>query len=364
MLKHLLAVYFAGLSIISSAQLCDVNLYFNQSSNNLIGFFSAQVDSHCDVLSYYWDFGDNAQSSLASPVHTFPSSGVYLVCVSVLMAQDGGDEIYSYCESVSIGLATPCSLNAHPNLQSIDETLFAQSASTSGINTQILSNDWDFGDGATASGEDVVHTYQVLGTYTVCLTVHGVNGEETCSVTACKPHIFELEFPEIHVFFSLEDLGSCEFKANSETVIPSGVLLESRTWVLDGEEHNNEALVFEWSNLNESQELCLRETFSFYGELEVRDYCITLNEICQGTETSVEQMDSENFQVFIAGNGGNQAKLVSNQSRNLIQVYSMDGRLILETRTTENEYRFVDLASGHYILHLNKAQSLPLIIQY
>lgn len=363
MLKHLLAVYFASLSIISSAQLCDVNLYFNQSSNNLIGFFIAQVDSHCEVLSYYWDFGDNAQSSLASPVHTFPSSGVYLICLSVVMSQDGGNEIYSYCESVSIGLATLCSLNAHPNLQSIDETLFAHSASASGINTQILSHDWDFGDGASGSGEDLVHIYETQATYTVCLTVNGVNGNETCSATACKAHVFDLEYPEMDVFFSLEDLGSCEFKANSETLIPSDVELVSRTWVLDGEEHNNEALVFEWSNLNESQELCLRETFSFYGELEVRDYCITLNEICQSTETNVEQLGSDNPQVFIAGNGGNQARLVSNQPINLIQVYSMDGRLILETRSAQNEYRFVDLASGYYILHLNKAKSLPLIIQ-
>ena len=272
MLKQLLVICFIGLSQIGMAQSCVVDLGFNHTSNNLIGFFNADVESHCEVLSYYWDFGDYAQSSLASPVHTFPSSGVYLICLSVVMSQDGENEIYSYCESVSIGMATPCSLNAHPNLQSIDETLFAHSASTSGINTQILSHDWDFGDGATASGEDLVHSYDTQGTYTVCLTVNGVNGNETCSATACKAHVFHLQFPEIDVFFSLEDLGSCEFKANSETFIPSDVELVSRTWVLDGEEHHNEALVFEWSNFNESQELCLRETFSFYGELLVRDY--------------------------------------------------------------------------------------------
>lgn len=363
MLKQLLMICFIGFYHIGVTQSCVVDLGFNHNSNNLIGFFDADVESHCEVSSYYWDFGDASTSNLSSPVHTFPAPGFYLVCLSVELLQEEENEIYSYCESVSIGMATPCSVVAHPNLQSIEETLIAQSASTSGINTQILSHDWDFGDGATASGEDLLHSYETQGTYTVCLTVNGVNGNETCSATACKAHVFDLEFPEINVFFSLEDLGSCEFKANSETIIPSDVELVSRTWVLNGEEHNNEALVFEWSNLNESQELCLRETFSFYGELEVLDYCFTLNEMCQNPETSVEPMAPDYAQVFIAGNGGNQARLMSNEPVGLVQVYSMEGRLILETRSAENEYHFDELSAGNYIVHVNKAHSLALLIQ-
>lgn len=187
MLKQLLVMYFTGLCVISSAQLCAVNIDFNHSSNNLIGFFDAQVTSHCEVLDYYWDFGDEAQSSISSPVHTFPSAGVYLVCLSVVMAEEGENVVYTYCEAVSIGLSTPCLLYPHPNFQALDESLFAQSLSTAGINTQIVSYEWDFGDGASASGANVVHNYDAFGTCTVCLTVNGVNGNESCTATACKP---------------------------------------------------------------------------------------------------------------------------------------------------------------------------------
>ena len=71
-------------------------------------------------------------------------------------------------------------------------------------------------------------------------------------------------------------------------------------------------------------------------------------------------MASANAQVFIAGN---QARLMSDQPIDLIQVYSMDGRLIHETRSADNEYSFNGLAHGNYIVHVNEIHSLALLIQ-
>ena len=45
---------------------------------------------------------------------------------------------------------------------------------------------WDFGDGATASGQDVTHVYKENGTYTITLTVtdiHEATGSTTLTVT-------------------------------------------------------------------------------------------------------------------------------------------------------------------------------------
>ncbi len=46
----------------------------------------------------------------------------------------------------------------------------------------IVSYRWDFGDGAWSQGQDAVHAYAVVGTYTVCLTVTLSNGDSdiTC----------------------------------------------------------------------------------------------------------------------------------------------------------------------------------------
>ena len=38
--------------------------------------------------------------------------------------------------------------------------------------------DWDFGDGASETGQVVSHTYTAAGTYTVTLTVSNSQGDE------------------------------------------------------------------------------------------------------------------------------------------------------------------------------------------
>lgn len=362
MLKHFLVISLTCLTLISSAQSCEVDVSFNQSTNNLICFFDSQVDSHCPVLEYYWDFGDEAQSNLSSPVHTFPAPGVYLVCLSVVATQNGENEIYSYCESIYVGLSTPCSVSAHPNLQVMDEVLLGQSLSTAGINTQIISHNWDFGDGTSSTGAAVAHEYETFGDYVVCLTVNAVNGNETCTSVACKAHQFEMDFPEMSAFFSIQDLGNCEFKANSETVLPSNLQLVSRTWVLNGQEHDDDAFVFEWTSLGVPQELCLRETVTFFGQQHVLDYCVALDELCEST-LSLQQLQLETAAVSVLGNGGPEPTISSKLNLGLIQVFSTDGKLIFETKSTQNEYRLTDLAAGHYIVHLNRLQSLPLLIQ-
>ena len=42
---------------------------------------------------------------------------------------------------------------------------------------------WDFGDGATSTQKDPVHTYTAAGTYTVKLTVTNVAGSNTATKT-------------------------------------------------------------------------------------------------------------------------------------------------------------------------------------
>ena len=64
---------------------------------------------------------------------------------------------------------------------------FDASASTAGSLATITTYAWDFGDGMTASGKTVSHTYTVAGLYTVTLTVTnsmGVSATTTATVTA------------------------------------------------------------------------------------------------------------------------------------------------------------------------------------
>ena len=50
----------------------------------------------------------------------------------------------------------------------------------------IVSYEWDFGDGTTGSGSSVEHTYSTEGKYTIELTVADSEGEESTSSTECN----------------------------------------------------------------------------------------------------------------------------------------------------------------------------------
>jgi PKD repeat protein len=55
---------------------------------------------------------------------------------------------------------------------------------------QIVSYEWDFDDGSTATGENATHTFSSLGTYNVTLTVTdngGATASETVTVTVREP---------------------------------------------------------------------------------------------------------------------------------------------------------------------------------
>ena len=56
------------------------------------------------------------------------------------------------------------------------EVYFNASNSTSGSN--IVSYEWDFGDGTTGSGVTTTHTYSDVGSYTVILTITDANGKK------------------------------------------------------------------------------------------------------------------------------------------------------------------------------------------
>ena len=68
----------------------------------------------------------------------------------------------------------------------------------------IVSYDWDFGDGSTGTGEMPSHSYVAAGTYTVALTVMDESGmSHTASTTA---QVNETEEPSVPLFGGYEDV--------------------------------------------------------------------------------------------------------------------------------------------------------------
>jgi PKD repeat protein/uncharacterized protein YjiK len=132
-----------------------------------------------DPTAWDWDFGDGATSSEQNPVHTYTAPGSYTVTLTVTNA--GGSDALTKPAYITVTQPppmaeftgspmtgdTPLTVN-FTDLSSEDPTAWA----------------WDFGDGATSSEQNPVHTYGAPGSYTVTLTASNTGGSDTLTKPA------------------------------------------------------------------------------------------------------------------------------------------------------------------------------------
>ena len=140
---------------------------------------SGSSDANGDALTYAWDFKDGTTSTNASPTHTF-TAGSYDV---TLIVSDGVLADTATVAITATNTAPVASASASTTQGQAPYSIdFSASASTD-PNGDALTFSWDFGDGATGSGETVSHTYTAAGEYTVALTASDGHLTGTDSLT-------------------------------------------------------------------------------------------------------------------------------------------------------------------------------------
>ncbi len=129
-------------------------------------------DPDGDALTYTWDFGDGTSGTGKTVSHTYAAAGTYEARVSV---NDGsGLGCAASTDTVSVRLNRQPIADAGPDVSGC--TGSAVSFDGSGSRGDGLSYRWDFGDGATAEGAQVTHTYAKGGRYRVVLSVDDGKG--------------------------------------------------------------------------------------------------------------------------------------------------------------------------------------------
>ena len=123
-----------------------------------------------EIVTYEWDFGDGAGSNDVNPTYTYSKAGVYTVSLTVTddLGQTGKTKVGITVNEPQKN--PPVAIIAGPAVGQVGDRL-AFSGKDSHGDTPIKRYEWDFGDGQTAVGEDVTHTYQQAGQYIVNLTV-------------------------------------------------------------------------------------------------------------------------------------------------------------------------------------------------
>ena len=138
-----------------------------------------------NVLTYTFDFGDGETTALTGSDnltidHTYQAPGVYDAQVIVR------DEDGNLARSSTVITANPPTppqqgpqavLNASTDQGNAPLTVTFDASGSQDSDGQITAYTWDFGDGTSAFGEQVTHTFSQDGTYIVILTVSNDEGE-------------------------------------------------------------------------------------------------------------------------------------------------------------------------------------------
>jgi len=132
-----------------------------------------------EPTGWFWDFGDGNTSTKEDPCHVYVSPGSYQVNLTVSDAYSESSCTGSSLISVNKPPKPDASFHANVTSGVAPLTVGFTDTSTGDITGRF----WKFGDGATATGRNVTHTYSSPGSFTANLTVNGPGGDDTAQTT-------------------------------------------------------------------------------------------------------------------------------------------------------------------------------------
>ena len=149
------------------------------------------------ITSYLWDFGDGETDTTATVTHVYPAAGTYTARLTIT----DGSSSNQATTTITVSQTTTPPSTATPPRAIVSSSIAAgptplavgfDGSGSTATNAAITSYAWQFGDGATASGAEVTHTYTTAGVYTATLTVTDSNGMDNAVstpivVTASSP---------------------------------------------------------------------------------------------------------------------------------------------------------------------------------
>jgi len=146
---------------------------------DVVRFADESSSPRGDLLRWHWEFGDGNTSTLQNPTHRYTRKGTFTVRLTVT-DDDGATDTTTRTITV-VNLPPVASFTVALHIEHLGlllrrrEVTFDASGSYD-PDGEIVRYAWDFGDGNTAEGRIVTHTYPEAGTYTVRLTVTDDDG--------------------------------------------------------------------------------------------------------------------------------------------------------------------------------------------
>jgi len=139
---------------------------------------SSDTDSG-DILTYVWLFGDGAASSEQHPSHVYAEAGTYnasLVVTDNHGASSSAAEVSISVLSSNTNNAPTASFTVDKTSVEVSETISFDSSDSSDPDGDMITYNWQFGDGGTSSLANPTYQYSTEGSYTVSLIVTDNSG--------------------------------------------------------------------------------------------------------------------------------------------------------------------------------------------
>ena len=142
------------------------------TTQDTVQFTDQSTDFDGSIVSWSWDFGDGATSTLENPTHQF-DEGTYTVILTVT-DDDGATDMHT--DTVTVSNVGPIADFSYSPSDPTTAELVTFTDGSSDVDGSVVSWSWDFGDGGTSSQSDPTYSYSDDGTYTVTLTVTDDDG--------------------------------------------------------------------------------------------------------------------------------------------------------------------------------------------
>lgn len=263
---------------------------FNTGSNNgcnlTVNFNNNSSMSSGTLTSYQWNFGDGSTSTLQNPVHTYTTSGNYLV--SLIVTSSKG------CSDTAVNIVT---VNPPPVAAFTFTTICQGSPVTFNDNSSIQQGNinqwmWNFGDGTPNSYlQNPSHIYANAGNYTVTLNISSNQG---CTATTTQV-VTVNALPNVNFSATNVCEGTQTTFTNSSSI--SGGVISSWLWDIDG----NGLIDYTTPNINHtypgagtytviltasSNANCVNSFSTTVTVFPMPNIVITANNSCQGSATT------------------------------------------------------------------------------
>lgn len=166
-----------------SAEFSADNTYKSCPEPPLVSNFT---DLSTNATSWFWDFGDNASSTLQNPSHSYSETGYYTVCLTVTSELGCTDTECKTDYIIVDGPSGTFTADVTSGCADLEVQFIVESQNA-------FKYTFDFGDGfvvdslATGDSDTITYTYTNDGTYSPLVLIEDVSG---CKIPVLGPSIY------------------------------------------------------------------------------------------------------------------------------------------------------------------------------